>query len=69
VTIERFQSVLDAYPDKPAGYIVATARRQHAEHPDEVSHAASHNGSRESAVDRSVRALAEISARTGVDLN
>jgi hypothetical protein len=31
VTVQALSDLADAYPDKPAGYVIAAARRQHAE--------------------------------------
>lgn len=62
VTVDLLLEVRGQYPDKPAGYVIAAARRIHAETPRSIppggTHAAHRNNApRESAADR-VRRLA-----------
>lgn len=70
VTLAELESMADAYPDKPAGYVVSAARRQHAEppKPNGASHAAPDAGGRVGLADRALERARRIAEETGVDV-
>jgi len=67
VTTEHLLELVRQFPEKPAGYVIAAARREHAESAKPNGASNGTREPRESLVDRNARRAAEIFERTGTE--
>lgn len=60
VTVDAVIAMADAYPDKPFGYVISAARRQHAESPRTVTAAQPRAGPQTAPISKTAAAFAAL---------